>query len=252
MKIVLLGSGKVASQLGSSLQTAGHDIEAVWSRTETHAKELADKLNTNFSSNLSEISVGADLYILSVSDDAIATIADHNFFADKILIHTSGATGLHTPNISGVFYPVQTFSKQRTVDFSSVPIVIEGIDSRVTEMLFSLGQSISSNVQIANSDQRRALHIAAVFANNFSNHFFAVAEEILNNSGLDFNLIRPLILETARKVQDINPGQAQTGPAVRNDQATIKSHLVFLADNEPLKELYSLISHSIANLHQKQ
>lgn len=249
MKIVLLGSGNVASALGVALQLANHDVAAVWSRTAAHAKELADKLHTVFTDELSALPVDADLYILSVSDDAINTVATDAFFDGKLLVHTSGTSSINIPKISGVFYPLQTFSKQRAVDFTTVPILVEGLTDQITDLLVNLANSISKTVQKASSHQRKALHVAAVFANNFSNHLFAIAENILKYNGMEFDLLKPLIAETAAKVQVLSPQLAQTGPAVRNDQLTINSHKTFLAEHDSL-ELYALFSKSIANLSQ--
>lgn len=249
MKIVLLGSGNVASALGGALQLAQHDVVAVWSRTIAHAKELADKLHTAFTDELSDLPEDADLYILSVSDDAIKTVAADVFFDGKALVHTSGTSSIHIQKISGVFYPLQTFSKKRAVDFTKVPVIVEGLTAELTNMLLELGRSISKTVQVGNSAQRKALHVAAVFANNFSNHLFSIAEDILNANGMDFDLIKPLIAETAAKVQVLSPKLAQTGPAVRNDQLTINTHLAFLTEH-PALELYALLSKIIAHLSQ--
>jgi predicted short-subunit dehydrogenase-like oxidoreductase (DUF2520 family) len=197
MKIVLLGSGNVATHLGAALKAAGNEILQVWSRYPANAKVLAGKLDSEFTSDFSSLNPSADLYILAVSDDAIPTLAAEFKFPGKLLVHTSGTTGIdflrNAPSETGVLYPLQTFSKNKPVDFSAVPIVVEGSTPEVTKMLTSLASEISRKVIQLELQQRRALHVAAVFACNFSNHLYTIAQEILKDNRLDFNLIRPLI-----------------------------------------------------------
>lgn len=251
MKIVLLGSGNVATHLGKALKEGGHKIVQVWSRTFAHAQALGEKLQCDFTIHLSAISERADIYIIAVSDDVINEIASNFPFQDKMLVHTSGTTSLDIPGISGVFYPLQTFSKQKELEFSKIPIAIEARNSALAEQLSSLAMSISSKVVYMDSEQRKALHIAAVFACNFSNHLYAIADKILSDNGLEFDLIKPLIMETAEKVQHNSPVSVQTGPAVRRDQTTLDKHLDFLTNVPSLKELYEQLSQSIINFDQK-
>ncbi|MBC8052768.1 MAG: DUF2520 domain-containing protein [Sphingobacteriaceae bacterium] len=249
MKITLLGSGNVATHLGEAFKKAGHEIVQVWSRTAKNAAVLANSLQCGYTNHISDLSAEPDIYILSVPDDSITETALKFPFPEKILVHTSGTTGLEVPGISGVFYPVQTFSKSTKLDLSLVPIAIEGKDQEVERLLLELGGSISSRVVKLNSDQRKALHVAAVFACNFSNHLYGIAERILESKELSFDLIYPLILETAVKVQGNSPASVQTGPAVRGDQKTLDKHLQFLDTNPALKELYERISQSIINFY---
>ncbi|MEJ6981317.1 DUF2520 domain-containing protein [Pedobacter sp. P351] len=251
MKIVLLGSGNVAIHLGKALKDAGHEIIQVWSRTLEHAKTLGEKLNSEFIINLSKVSDQGDLYIIAVKDDAIKEIARSFPLQNKILVHTSGTTDLNIPGVSGVLYPLQTFSKQKEVDFSEIPIAVEGLNEKISEGLKSLAESISERVVIMTSEQRKALHVAAVFACNFSNHLYAIADKILTDNGLDFDLIKPLIKETTEKVQQFHPVSVQTGPAVRRDQITLNKHLDFLKNMDDLNDLYQKLSQSIINFDQK-
>ncbi len=251
MKIVLLGSGNVATHLGIAFKSANHEVLQVWSRTLDHARLLAENLDATFTNNLSEISPDADLYLISVSDDVISDVINAFPYSDKLLVHTSGSTGLDISDLSGVFYPLQTFSKAAAVNFSVIPIAIEGVDHDIETSLFALAKSIGSKPIILNSEQRKALHIAAVFACNFSNHLYSIANQIMENNGLDFDLIRPLINETASKVQSKLPAEVQTGPAVRNDQKILCSHLQFLQGNSTLVDLYERLSQSIINFNQK-
>jgi predicted short-subunit dehydrogenase-like oxidoreductase (DUF2520 family) len=251
MKIVLLGSGNVATHLGKALNDAGNQIIQVWSRTVSNARILADRLNAEYTDEFAKINSEADIYILSVTDDSIAPLAAAFPLKDKILVHTSGTTSLALEGISGVLYPLQTFSKQKEVEFKSIPIAIEGRDEPILLSLRKLAESISSNVVNMNSHQRKALHIAAVFACNFSNHLFAIAETILKDNNLEFDLIKPLIKETTDKIQNHSPASVQTGPAVRGDQNTLNAHLEYLRNNIELSELYHKLSQSIINFHEK-
>ncbi|MGV3508857.1 MAG: Rossmann-like and DUF2520 domain-containing protein [Sphingobacteriaceae bacterium] len=251
MKIALLGSGNVATHLGKALKNAGNTIVQVWSRNLAHAKELATNLDSSFTSSLSELTTEAEIYILSVSDDAIAEVASSFPYQDKLLVHTSGTTGIDIPGISGVFYPVQTFSKQKAVDFSVIPIAIEGKEEKISKLLTELANSVSRKVFSLTSEQRKVLHVAAVFACNFSNHLYAIADDILTRNNLTFDLIRPLIAETEEKVQSDLPSNVQTGPAVRQDQLTLAKHVEFLENNAELKEIYQTLSQSIINFYQK-
>lgn len=251
MKIALLGSGNVATHLGKALQLAGHHVIQVWSRTEEHSKRLGEILSISYTSDLSLLSGEADLYILSVTDDYIIDIASKFPFKQKLLVHTSGSSSLDIRGISGVFYPIQTFSRQKEVDFSNIPIAIEGKDESVADLLSNLALSITTKVIRLNSEQRKALHVAAVFACNFSNHLYAVADSILRNQNLDFDLIVPLVAETTEKIKSNPPASVQTGPAIRKDQITLDSHLQFLEKHSELKELYKLLSQSIINFERK-
>ncbi|MDB5016735.1 MAG: oxidoreductase, partial [Mucilaginibacter sp.] len=188
-------------------------------------------------------------FVISVKDDAIVTIAGELAKYEKLIVHTSGATDLEallafTPK-AGVFYPLQTLSKNKEVNFLTVPLCIEGADENITKELEQLARAISNNVYRVNSAQRKILHLAAVFASNFPNYLYGVARQLLAGHQMDFELLRPLILETAQKVQDHLPADVQTGPAIRNDQATITSHLQLLNDEPALKLIYNVLSQAI-------
>jgi predicted short-subunit dehydrogenase-like oxidoreductase (DUF2520 family) len=256
MKIVILGSGNVATQLGVALKTSGNEILQVWSRNQGNAEALALKLSAGSLSNLTFLSPDADVYFIAVKDDAIPAVASGFNLKDKLLVHTSGTTGIevlkNASTRTGVFYPLQTFSKNKAVDFSAVPIAVEGSSPEVSEILTRVGEQISGKVIIMDSRQRKASHVAAVFACNFSNHLYTLSKEILEGNGLDFDLIRPLIAETAGKIKEMEPEEAQTGPARREDSLTINRHLEFLQDNDRLKQLYRLFSESIIWKHRAE
>jgi len=256
MKIVLLGSGNVATHLGHALKTAGHEILQVWSRSLSNAQKLAGSLSVAYTDEIGALDNTADIYILSVKDDAIGEVASSFSFRDKLLVHTSGSASIDLLGESlmykGVFYPLQTFSKQKEIDFSSIPLLIEGSTEEVTKQLNELAGTISRVVQSASSVQRAAIHVAAVFACNFSNHLYAISKNLLAKEGLDFKLLLPLIAETAAKVQSLNPEDVQTGPATRKDQVSIEKHKKYLEMSPDLLQLYTLMTDRIIGSKNEQ
>jgi predicted short-subunit dehydrogenase-like oxidoreductase (DUF2520 family) len=256
MKIVLLGSGNVATHLGHALKAAGHVILQVWSRSLSNAEELAGSLSAASTNEIEALDNTADIYILSVKDDAIGEVASSFSFKGKLLVHTSGTASIDSLGgewiNKGVFYPLQTFSKQKAADLSSVPLLLEGSTEEVTTQLKELAGSISRVVRSASSAQRAAIHVAAVFACNFSNHLYSISKSLLEKEGLDFKLLLPLIKETADKVQSLNPEDAQTGPAIRNDQLSIEKHKKYLEMSPDLLQLYTLMTDSIIGSKNQQ
>jgi predicted short-subunit dehydrogenase-like oxidoreductase (DUF2520 family) len=251
MEIVLLGSGNIATHLGKALKMAGQNIAQVWSRDFDKATRLADAVGATAIGELSEITSSANLYILAVNDDAIRSVAEQLDITDGLLVHTSGTTGLDAldglAERTGVFYPIQTFSKSKAVDLRQVPIAVEGSSEEVTDTLHSVASRLSEEVIQMSSIQRRTVHTAAVFACNFTNHMYVLAKNLLNDQNLNFDLLRPLIAETALKIQTADPASVQTGPAIRNDQSTMDKHLQLLNNNPELKALYEKLSQSIIN-----
>ena len=255
MKIVLLGSGNVATHLGRSFKMAGQDIVQVYSRDPQNAHQLADSLGADTVENLSDITKNADLYIIAVKDDAIRQVAHALSLSDQLVIHTSGSTDLNVldgvSERTGVFYPLQTFSKLKAIDFRQIPITIEGNSKEVTSTLRGIADRLSEKVIELNSIQRRTLHMAAVFACNFTNHMYTLASELLKTQNLDFDLLRPLIAETAFKIQLNDPADMQTGPAVREDFNTLDKQKTLLAHDASVLELFEKISQSIINYHKQ-
>jgi len=249
MRITIIGSGNVATHLAAAFKNAGHRIVQVYSRDLQNAALLAYHVKAQAIDGLQDIDPETDLFVISVKDDAIISIAQSLAQYQKLTVHTSGATDLKAlssiiPN-SGVFYPLQTLSKNKEVNFLNVPLCIEGADEQITPELEQLAQTISNKVYRINSAQRKTLHLAAVFACNFPNYLYEVARQLLDRQNIDFELIRPLILETALKVQDNLPAEVQTGPAIRNDQNTMDLHLQMLQDEPGLKMIYELLSQGI-------
>ena len=249
MRITILGSGNVATHLAAAFKNAGHRIVQVYSRNQQNAALLAYHVGAEAIDNLEQINPETDIFIVSVKDDVIKSIAEALAKYKKLIVHTSGATDLQVllelTNHSGVFYPLQTLSKNKEVDFLTVPLCIEGADENITKHLIDLAQTISNNVYRVNSAQRKVLHLAAVFACNFPNYLYNIAQRLLAEHDMGFEMLRPLILETAQKVQTHLPGEVQTGPAIRNDENTMAAHLQMLSNEPDLKAIYSLLSQEI-------
>ena len=249
MRITIIGSGNVATHLAAAFKNAGHRIVQVYSRELQHAALLAYHVGAEAIDQSDQINPETDLFVISVKDDVIVSIALELAKHKKLTVHTSGTTDLailqaHIKH-AGVFYPLQTFSKNKEIDFLSVPLCIEGTDEAVTKNLEQLAQTISNKVYRINSAQRKILHLAAVFACNFPNYLYGVAQQLLAENQMNFELLRPLILETAQKVQDHLPGEVQTGPAVRNDQDTMAAHLEMLVAEPDLQAIYTRLSQEI-------
>lgn len=249
MRVCLIGAGNLATQLGMVLSEKGHQIVQVWSRTTQSAANLSSKLNCPFTTDLLALDSEADIYIVAVSDNAIELVLSKRSWGNALVVHTSGSTPIdilarYCANF-GVFYPFQTFTIAKKVDFGQVPICIEASTPQNQQILTGLAQSISQNIQFINSDQRQQIHLAAVFACNFVNHFYRIGEVLLQEKGIDFEILKPLIMETAAKAVANSPKYSQTGPASRNDQNVMDKHLALLEDHPDLKALYATISERI-------
>ena len=243
--IVFLGFGNVNFHLINTLYKHNKDsVIQVYNRSEINLnKELN---NIPFTTDLSKIKE-ADLYIIGIPDDAIAAFSETLPLKNKLVVHTSGSVSMEAlskRNRKGVFYPLQTFSKNREVNFNTIPICIEAKEEADLELLTNLGNSLSEKVVEIDSDERSKLHLAAVFVNNFVNHLYAIGDDILGNNELSFDLLHPLIEETASKVKTLSPSEVQTGPARRGDQKTIEKHLHLLKEG-PESELYQQLTESL-------
>ncbi|MCH5219009.1 MAG: DUF2520 domain-containing protein [Muribaculaceae bacterium] len=250
IKIVFLGGGNVATHLAKALSQKC-DIVNVWSRNIEHSKSLALQLHDCVAvENIEDIVRDADIYIIATTDDSIASVAKRMPSVEGVVVHTSGSVSLSALNEcdskrgTGVFYPLQTFSKNRHLDTLDIPLLIEGDNEQTAEELINLGRLISDKVIVADSDKRRHIHLAAVFANNFTNFMWVMASEYLEDKvGLDFKILEPLLKETLQKAIDMNPRNAQTGPAARGDKQTIEAHLKMLP--QEVAETYKFLSEKI-------
>jgi len=249
--IVLLGAGNVAFHLGKAFHALGKSILQVYSRSEESASHLAQLINADHTNNIGELNLDADLYVMAVSDDAIPFVSEKLYLEDKLVVHTSGSVGMDVLADSsrnyGVFYPLQTFSKSKNPDFKSIPICLEANNKSNLELLKILGKELSNHLQIINSEQRKAIHLAAVFACNFPNLMYTAAEVFLKKKNLSFEILKPLIKETADKVQHILPSQAQTGPAYRNDIKIKNQQIGMRADN-----IYLMLSRNIKKIKENE
>ena len=255
LNFCFIGAGNLATQLAKAFFSKGHNIVQVFSLTETSASTLAEQVNTGFTTNPAEISNSADVYFVALKDSAFSEVLQRIDFGNHLVVHCSGSVSMNVlKNCSsnfGVFYPLQTFSKQRNVDFKKIPVFIEANNRENEELLVKIANEISDNVSVLDSERRRTLHVAAVFACNFVNHFYHIAGDILKSKAIDFDVLRPLILETAMKVQTYEPAEVQTGPAVRFDENIINLHLAELSETPDYQKLYETISKRIFE-HQKK
>ena len=249
MNIVLIGSGNVATHLAKALVAKAENVVQVYSQNLLNASVLAQQINAEAINQLSEVDRTADLYIISVKDDAIEHVTSALKKVEGLVVHTSGTTDIsaiknYTAR-AGVFYPLQTFSKVKEVSFDHIPLCIEASSSNDLDILKQLAGKLSDQVYELDGEKRKTLHLAAVFACNFPNHLYALANQVLLENGLDFNIIRPLIAETADKVMVNLPEKVQTGPAIRGDESTMNKHLGLLENQPELQNIYQTLSNSI-------
>lgn len=249
--VSIIGSGNVATHLISAFNKAeGVSLAQVVTRNPIAVAPLLDasQIITDYHDMLP-----VDLVILAVTDGAIAAVSEQLPFENQMVVHTSGSvsmTALHPKNHGGVFYPLQTFTKGKEIDFSTIPLCLEAERQSDYELLETAAKAITSVTYSVNSDQRKALHVAAVFVCNFVNHMYQIGSDLCDEHQLDFGLLQPLIQETATKIISLSPQEAQTGPARRQDSATINAHLSILNKSNQ-KELYTLLTKSIIDHGKK-
>lgn len=257
MKITIIGAGNVATHLTKRLHEKGHEIFQIFNRNLESAVFLANEINAEAIDDFQKINLESDVYIIAISDDAIAAVAEKlaaMLPKNAIIAHTSGATSIKVfqPFFEnyGVFYPLQTFSKNRQADFEKLPFCIEGSNQNTESQLVALANSICPNVYLINDEQRSVLHVAAVFANNFTNYLMAISDEIVTKENIPFDLLKPLINETVAKISENPPKSMQTGPARRGDKATLAKHQKYLEQYPNYQKIYELLSESIAGFYQ--
>lgn len=250
-KIVCIGAGNLATHLCKALYDKGYQILQVYSRTEHSARQLGETVSATYTTSLDKLRNDVTLYIVSLKDSAFAELLpdivrgrENAFF-----IHTSGSIPMNIwkgyVDNYGVLYPMQTFSKSKEVDFRKIPLFLEANNKEGWDILREMANDLSELIYEISSEQRRYLHLAAVFACNFSNHMYALAADILRQHGLPFEIMLPLIDETASKVHELSPADAQTGPAIRYDENVINNHLELLSSQPEKRMLYEEISKSI-------
>lgn len=248
-KIVFLGAGNVASNLAPFLFQKGFQILQIYSRNAESASFLAKQVNATFTNSLEEIDCFADVYFCCVKDDAITQVLPYLKNTKALVLHTAGSVDVSVFSgiceRYGVLYPLQTFSKNKQLDLSNIPIFIEAANPQTLIDVKKIAGTISNNIYEATSSQRKILHLSAVFSCNFTNHLYAISEDLIQKAGFDFSVLTPLIDETATKIHQLKPHQAQTGPAVRFDENVINKHLDMLSEDQMRQQIYRLLSESI-------
>ena len=250
ISVVLLGAGNVATHLYKAFSEAENVSIVQWyNRTRSSISSYVNEVD--ITDKLKELKE-ADLYILAVSDDSIAQLSQDLPFENRLIAHTSGSVAMHDldkKNEIAVFYPLQTFSKDADIDITEVPMCIEVYQKENRQLLKDLAKAIGCKPHKISTEQRQSIHLAAVFLNNFTNQLYRIGHEICESNNLEFDIMKPLILETAKKIQNMSPYKAQTGPAKRNDKKTIKRHLKQI-ENEEHKAIYELLTTSIKRTHK--
>lgn len=257
-RVVILGAGRVATHLAPAIVNAGYELLQVWSRTEASARTLAEPLGVAYTDNLDAVAPDAGIYIACVADEALPMVVSRVARGgdDKIFLHTAGSVSMDVWRDAGaghygILYPLQTFSKEREVDMREVSLFVEASDEETLRATEQLANSLSAKVYRADSALRARLHIAAVFACNFTNAMYGIAHQLLAEGGIPFEVLLPLIDETAAKVHTLAPDEAQTGPAIRGDRAVMKRHIDALVHTPEWQELYKQISDLIETLPSK-
>lgn len=252
ISVVILGAGNVATHLFKGFKKTNKVSVIQWYNRSLSAIQPYKNL-VDITDDIKALK-DADVYILAVSDDVISELSSQLPFENKLVVHTSGSVGVYDldrKHHRGVLYPMQSFTKDAEINFANVPICYETIHKKSYPILKELANGLGSPTKQINSDQRRVLHLAAVFVNNFTNQLYRIGHEITESEGAEFDLLKPLILETAKKIEDLSPFKAQTGPAKRNDKKTIKKHINSL-ENDHHKTIYKLLTESIQKTHGRK
>jgi predicted short-subunit dehydrogenase-like oxidoreductase (DUF2520 family) len=249
IKVSIIGAGNVATHLGQRFFDCKINLVNVFSRDYSKAQQLAERVEAIPVNQLSDLSDEADIFIIAVKDDAIHLVAEQILFQNKLVVHTSGATPSTVFEKAferyGIFYPLQTFSVGQPVDFETLPICVDANSAKDLQLLEDLGKVICPNIYKIDDKERAILHVCAVMVNNFTNHLYSIANDVLDRENISMNILKPLIQETVNKIQSNSPKEMQTGPAIRKDSQTIKKHLSFLEKYPNYQMMYRMMSESI-------
>ncbi|HCC94702.1 MAG TPA: DUF2520 domain-containing protein [Flavobacteriaceae bacterium] len=251
--IVILGAGNVAFHLTRALIENTCNVRQIFNRTLEHAREIGEANRISYTDKISEIEK-ADIYIIASADSGIEEFSHYIPYDDVLVVHTSGSSPMSVLKgdyRKGVFYPLQTFSKERTMRYDNIPFFIEAENSEDLKKLNELGNRISNEVHELNFVSRMQVHMTGVWANNFVNHLYYIAGNICEQNNVPFDVLLPLIQETANKVIEMSPKDAQTGPAKRGDQVIIDRHLEALQDDSRLLQIYQILTDSIKRVYEK-
>jgi predicted short-subunit dehydrogenase-like oxidoreductase (DUF2520 family) len=253
MQVVIIGSGNTATILSKLLQANGFNIKQVISRNIKHAEILANELNCSYTDFSSPIDETADIYLIAVSDKVIQEVVNYIPKNNKLILHTAGSVSINVlkniTNQFGVLYPLQSLRKEIDA-IPEIPFLVDGNNQEVVEMIMQIGKKISNQVAFANDEMRLKLHLSAVIVNNFTNHLYTIAADFCKREQLEFELLKPLIFETANRLISVHPNEVQTGPAIRNDATTIEQHEKLLANYPELKELYIYFTKQISSFYR--
>ncbi len=248
MKVVIIGTGNVATVFGRIIKNTGFEIVQVFGRNSEHAATLAEEMNSTPCSEWKDISKEADIYLVALADTALYELDQHLHLTDQLVLHTAGSVSMDVlKNISvnyGVLYPLQSLRKEMNV-LTQIPLLVEGNNEHAIQAVWDIACRISSNVTFINEEARLKLHVAAIFINNFTNHLYAVTADFCKKEGLNFNLLLPLAAETAKRIEWVSPEQVITGPAIRKDEVTINKHLDLLKDYPSIQKIYRQMTESI-------
>ena len=248
MKIVFIGAGNLATRLSLAMQRVGMQIGQVYSHTEASARQLATRLGCPWTNDLSALQEDGDLYVFSLKDTVLSDVISKVKPNNGMWVHTAGSMSMSVfegyAQRFGVLYPLQTFSKGRNVNFDVIPIFLEANTDKNADYLKNIASALSENVRFMSSEKRRSLHLAAVFACNFTNHIYTLSYKLLENESIPADVLLPLIDETVSKIHSMPPAAAQTGPAIRYDENVINKHLARL-DDPDMQAIYRLLSQSI-------
>lgn len=248
MKIVFIGAGNLATRLSLAMQRVGMQIGQVYSHTEANARQLATRLGCPWTNDLSALQEDGDLYVFSLKDTVLSDVISKVKPNNGMWVHTAGSMPMSVfegyAQRFGVLYPLQTFSKGRNVNFDVIPIFLEANTDKNADYLKNIASALSENVRFMSSEKRRSLHLAAVFACNFTNHIYTLSYKLLENESIPADVLLPLIDETVSKIHSMPPAAAQTGPAIRYDENVINKHLAML-DDPDMQAIYRLLSQSI-------
>lgn len=246
-KLVFIGAGNVATHLAKAFYQKGYPIVQIFSQTEVSAKTLSDKVNSNYTTDYNDIITNADIYFYCVTDEVLPQIISQKKLSNGIHIHTAGSVNMNIFENNrknfGVIYPLQTFSKNKEIDFSKVPLFIESNNEFSEQKIKDLALVLSSKVFSISSEKRQKIHLSAVFACNFTNHLYSIAQDLLGE--IPFDVLFPLIEETVEKIKTLPPKQAQTGPAKRKDKNVINRHLDALSFNSDWQDIYKKLTEDI-------
>ena len=255
MRVVLIGTGNTATILGRLMKQSNHHIMQVYGRTAAKAAALADQLETTYCTDAGNMDASANVYVIAVSDEAVDEVASQLILHNKLVVHTAGSVSKDVLKQAsrnyGVLYPLQSLRKEMK-DLPLIPLLVDGNTSDDLTLIYDFAQSLSKQVQKANDEERLRYHLAAVMVNNFSNHLYTLVQDYCKQTGSDFSFLLPLVQQLPERLADHLPQDLQTGPAIRNDQATINKHLQLLSDHPQIKNLYALFTKSIEEYYKKR